>query len=170
MKKKINILGRKVPVLAVIMVLLVIGTASAALIDHYATLSGDVTVAETISVTGNGDPIPNGEIGSITFTDEMATFTIDNDGDGTSVNLVTTLFLDESAEAITDTEGITITYVVNADPLQTYELTGDAGILPQVITVEPGFNTVTVTFGADPALETGLYTIQVAVDPYTASE
>ena len=169
MKKKLNILGRKVPILAVMMALLVIGTASAALILNYATLTGTFTVGETLSVTGNDVAIPNGEAGAITFdvTSGEAIFTIDNDGADTSVNLVTTLFLDANELPISDARGITITYGVDTSISQSYELTGtaDAGILSQDILVDSGLNTVTVDFDQDPALVTGVYTIQVAVNP-----
>ena len=94
MNKKLNIFGRKVPVLAVMMALLVIGTASAAVFLNYATLSGDVEVTTPISVTeaGGESPLAIGGSGNLYFDSPPASFTINNDGTtSVDVMLVTTL-------------------------------------------------------------------------------
>jgi len=49
MKKKIELFGKKVPILAVVMAVLIIGTASAAVFMNYATLT-----SEDIELTANG--------------------------------------------------------------------------------------------------------------------
>lgn len=175
MKKKFNIFGRKVPVLAVVMAVLIIGTASAALIANYATLSGTFEVGETIVVTSDGDTILNGETGTIVFNESGgANFTIANSGDGTTVNLNTTLLLDEGTGPVVvdNTEGITITYEIDTDTEDPYILIGlENQLIPdQVIPIANGDNLVTVTFEGDPALVTGNYTIQVAVNPVIAPE
>ena len=174
MKKKIDILGRKVPVLAVMMVLLVIGTASAALIANYATLTGDVTVTNHISVVGDGGTT------LLDMGDGTGGFTITNtDSVGIDVEAVTTLYLNLPVDPtpqqlidceVTDVTGITIT--VNGFTLLYSELegayntltitaTGGTGTDPFV----PGITDVPVTFVAVPGVVTGDYTIQVAVNP-----
>ena len=165
MKKKIDILGRKVPILAVMMALLVIGTASAALISNYATLTGDVTVTNPITV--------NGGIETITFTEGVATFNIANSGtEPVLVNLDTKLYFNVvnpvPGDELINTEGTTIEYntveaidVVGVAPDDVY----DGNYVSVPLTVPVGGIDVIVTFDADPALEVGTYTIQVAVNP-----
>ena len=176
MKKKLNILGRKVPILAVMMALLVIGTASAALISNYATLTGDVTVTNPISVAGDGDSA------MLDMTDDAAGFTITNTGTpDIDVEVVTTLYLglptdteptpeDLLACEVTDLAGITIT-VGNT------EMNSVTGLNPVTMTAIGGTGTgteeypytgitiVPVIFDAVPGVVTGVYTIQVAVNP-----
>ena len=119
MKKKIDIFGRKVPVLAVMMVLLVIGTASAAVFTNYATLSGDVTVETGISVNG----IPLDDIGVLSFDGQSATFTINNTGDeSVGVELVTTIyevdaFGDIIGDPLTTSNGFDVVYSMDSTVL-----------------------------------------------------
>ena len=61
MKKNIEIMGRKIPFITILISLLVIGTASAALIQHYAVMEGDVTINSPITVSVNGTPVNLGE-------------------------------------------------------------------------------------------------------------
>ena len=61
MKKNIEIMGRKVSVMAVVVALLLISTASAALIQHYALMEGDVTINSPITVSINGTQVDLGE-------------------------------------------------------------------------------------------------------------
>ena len=92
MKKKFEIFGRKVPILAVVLAVLIIGTASAAVFMNYATLSGDVDVIADISVIdSDGDVIPIGDSGDLNFS-SPATFTIVNNGGASiDVDLVSTI-------------------------------------------------------------------------------
>ena len=175
MNKKLNIFGRKVPVLAVMMVLLVIGTASAALIVNYATLSGTFEVGETIGVTVTDA----GDLTKLDFeTDGVGVFTINNADTGVvNASVVTTLLLDQDGEGnldsapVSDTEGITIIYDIDTDNTEPYTLVGlkNQLIPDQVIPIASGDNVVTVTFEGNPDLEIGVYTIQVAVNPVTTS-
>ena len=176
MKKKINMLGIKVPVIAILIALLVIGTASAALIVNYATLTGEVAVYNPIGVIdGDNTLLPRGTDGVINFDGNgVATFKIDNGGVPANVNLVTTLMLDQDGPAtlyepveVTDTEGITITYTIGG---ASYPLTGVKGqVLPdQTIPLATAYNTITVTFDGVAGLETGIYSIIVAINPYIA--
>ena len=173
MKKKLNILGRKVPILAVMMALLVIGTASAALILNYATLSGTFNVDETLTVNGGvSETITFNEIG-------VGTFTIENEGDGTDVYLKTRLYLDPDGDGdgslpsalVTDTEGITITYTSSdiIDPAAPGDVLGVYEDVTATVTGgTPGASVttaVTVTLVATPGVETGVYTLEVDVDP-----
>lgn len=179
MKKKLNILGRKIPVLAVMMAILIIGTASAALIVNYAVLTGEVTVTNPVTITdGANTAVASGGTGVLTFVEDEAGFTIDNGGDPANVNLVTTLYLglptaenmpDDESESnyiVADTEGITITYTLSGVD---YPLIGEAGLAlsDQVIPIGSGANVIAVVFDADPGLMTGTYTIQVEVNPIT---
>ena len=166
MKKKLNIFKRKVPVLAVMVILLIIGTASAALIANYATLTGIYEVKQTIFVVGDNEANTK-----ITFgTDGVGTFVIINTGNDAEVEILTTLCLDlpdpvpedMSPYEVTDVEGITIT--VNGTDL-VYE---EESYLPAIVQVsggEPGITHVTVTFDAISAVVPGDYTIQMEVNP-----
>ena len=166
MKKKLNIFKRKVPVLAVMVILLIIGTASAALIANYATLTGIYEVKQTIFVVGDNEAND-----LITFgTDGVGTFVILNTGNDAEVEILTTLYLDlpdpipedVSPYEVTDVEGITIT--VNGTDLAY----GEESYLPATIEVlsgEPGITHVTVTFDSVPAVVPGDYTIQMEVNP-----
>ena len=172
MNKKLNIFGRKVPVLAVIMAVLIIGTASAALIVNYATLTGTYTIDETITVAGDGTTAD-----LIDITDGTAIFTITNKGDATSVNVDTTLYLDVPETMpidktmedymVTDTTGITITYTPPGTAPD--DTSGNYVLVNVPISVgtptTPVGTPVTVTFVAVPGVVTGDYTIQVEVKP-----
>lgn len=69
MKKEIKILNIKVPVVAILITLMVIGTASAAVYQHYATLQGNVTINSPISVTVDGHEIPLGGTHTLVIED-----------------------------------------------------------------------------------------------------
>ena len=58
--KTINIFGKNMPIVAILMALLVIGTASAAVFTHYATLEGKVAIESPITVIIDGFEIPLG--------------------------------------------------------------------------------------------------------------
>ena len=78
--KNMKIFGKKIPILAVMAVLLLVGTVSAALFAHYATLNGDIEVTSDVWVSDdNGDIELNGS-GELNFS-SPATFKIHNDGD-----------------------------------------------------------------------------------------
>ena len=68
MKKNIEIMGRKVSVMAIVVALLLITTASAATYRHYATLEGDVSINSPIHIIVDEEEIPLG--GTYTFTIE----------------------------------------------------------------------------------------------------
>ena len=183
MNKKLNILGRKVSVLAVMMALLVIGTASAALIVNYATLSGTFEVTNPITVTGSDFEAGIGGgagVFTITNTDETTV----------PVDVLVTLSLDATSTAIpygpvTNDDGIVMTIIVDDGTVSAVTTTlvniNDCGEYDTVIVTVPaasdddapvsGSTTVTVTFATDdPAVEPGIYTINVAINPYTAPE
>ena len=61
MKKNIEFMGRKISVMAIVVALLLISTASAAVYQHYATMQGNVTIESPITVTVNNTEIPLGE-------------------------------------------------------------------------------------------------------------
>ena len=178
MKKKLNILGRKVPILAVMMALLVIGTASAALIVNYATLTGTFGVTNPITV--NGDNFVTGIGGG------AGVFTIANtDTDAVDVDVLVTLSLDATNEAtqdgpVTNDAGIVMTLTATTDDGTITIVSGTLGGINELgeydivgITVPaaadastPSSTTVTVTFATtDPAVEPGTYTIEVAINP-----
>ena len=160
MKKKLNILGRKVPVLAVMMALLVIGTASAALIVNYATLSGTYEVGETITVVGNNVSNEN----EILFNgDGKGNFTITNVGSPVNVTVNTTLLLEDVM--VIDTEGITVTYNPGVPNIPD----DTNGVYEDVFVMAFTEDTVvTVTLGTIPGVVAGNYTLEVDVNPYVA--
>lgn len=71
MKKNIEILGRKVSVMAILIALLVISTASAAVYQHYATMMGNVAINSPVHIIVDGETIPLG--GTHTFDTEIVT-------------------------------------------------------------------------------------------------
>lgn len=169
--KPINIFGRKISVVAVLMIALLVGTASAALITSYGSVSGIFTVQETISVDGGS------------FTADMASgtasFNIGNEGDATSVNIIVGLVLDDGLEIspVINDDGITLTLVTDSgtppgtvylsdidDPDETGEYNAIEVSVPGA-TTESGSVSVTITFGADSGVEPGDYTINVDVVP-----
>ena len=167
MKKEIKIFKRKVPVLAVMVILLLIGTSSAALIANYATLSGTYEVKQTVFVVGDNEANTKLTFGA----DGVGTFIILNTGNDAEVEILTTLYLDlptdptpedVSPYEVTDVEGITIS-IDGIDLVY-----GEEDYLPatvQVLGGEPGINHVTVAFDSVPAVVPGEYTIQVEVNP-----
>lgn len=70
MKKNIEFMGRKISVMAIMVVLLVFSTASAAVYQHYATLQGDVKINAPISISVDGEVIELGRTHTL-LIDEM---------------------------------------------------------------------------------------------------
>lgn len=161
--KTFEIFGKKVPFIAVLMALLVIGTASAAVFMNYATLSGTVEVSNGISVTdSNGETFEaNGE-GVLNFSGPT-TFVINNaNNEPTIVNLVTVITLDEGS--INDLTGLTVDYSV-IDGTGVVEATG----IGTPVLVPPGGLTVEVVFDAANNAMPGEYEVVVGID-YIAEE
>ena len=161
MKNKIEIFGKKVPVIAILIALLVIGTASAAVFSNYATLKGTATVTNNISASlGDGTPINLGGEGVVDFNDEVV-FTINNGNEEPIiVNLVTTLTLNNGSGAmpITDEAGLTVDYsVINGTGVE-------ANGTGTLVLVPPGGLTVDVTFDAAGNAMPGEYEVTVAID------
>ena len=157
--KKIEIFGKKVPLFAILIALLVIGTASAAVFLNYATLTGDFdVVGDGISVTDSDDlELGLGESGILNFS-SPATFTINNDGTiPVIVDLVTTLYLDDVL--VTDEEGLTVDYSV-------FEGTG---VEEGLVLVPPGGLTIDVEPSYARNVIPGTYTLQVEVN-YSAED
>ena len=165
--KKIEIFGKKVPIFAILIALLVIGTASAAIFLNYATLTGAVDVSNGISVTDSDDVTfeANGE-GVLNF-DSPATFTINNDNDEPAiVNLVTSLtrnLNNEGEVVVDDYEGLTVDYSVIDGTGVEANGTGTPVLVP------PGGLTVEVNFTYEDNVMPGKYNITVAVD-YSAED
>ena len=160
--KKIEIFGKKVPIFAILIALLVIGTASAAIFSNYATLTDTIEVSNGISVTdSDGETFEaNGE-GVLDF-DSPATFTINNANDEPAiVNLVTSLTrnLNNEGEAVvTNYDGLTVDYSV-------IDGTGvEANGTGTLVLVPPGGLTVEVNFTYEDNVMPGKYNITVAVD------
>lgn len=159
--KKIEIFGKKVPVIAILIALLVIGTASAALFYNYATLEGTVKVTNDISVTDSDlvtFHIGDEGTGNLTF-ESPAKFTINNAGDEpVIVKLVTSLFF-ENNELTTEEEleGLYLYYSVIED---------GEDIESGPVLVPPGGLMVDVEFETADNAFPGNYTIQVAIDFY----
>ena len=163
MKKKIEILGRKVPILAVMMAILIIGTASAAVFLNYATLSGNATVGSSVSVFDSGDIDVTGTITGVLDFNSPATFTIKNTGDvPVTVELAGTI--DAVEPSPVDTEGLSITYA-GVDVTTDGDIT--TVIVPTGTVADPGISTITVTLEAVPNIQPGTYTVTVTVNPPT---
>ena len=162
------------------MALLVIGTASAALIANYATLTGEVEVTNPITVVGDG----TGTL--LDMGDGTGGFTITNTDSGDiGVEAVTTLYLDvldgtipedmylyevDDVEGITITvNGVTLLYSEVEEAYNTLTITavGGTGTGTEGDSFVSGTTPVPVTFVAVPGVVTGDYTIQVAVNPVT---
>ena len=151
--RTINMFGRKMPIIAILMALLVIGTASAAVFIHYATLSGTVEVTNDISV----DDIEIDGSGTLVFTDYSASFTINNDGDEpVIVELDTSLYFTQ--ELVINHEGLSVDYSVIND----YDNSHDNIEIGSVL-VPPGGLTVDVEFDATGNTIPGTYEIMVFV-------
>ena len=155
--KKIEIFGKKVPLFAILIAVLVIGTASAAIFMNYATLTGEIDVTHSISVSDyDTDPIALGGDGELIFA-SPATFVVNNNGDEpVIVDLVTTLFLD-SVE-VTDETGLAVDYsVINGSDVE-----------EGMVLIPPGGLTINVEFDAVDNAIPGTYTVQVEVN-YSAT-
>ena len=156
--KKIEIFGKKVPLFAILIVIMVIGTASAAVFLNYATLSGTVDVSNGISVTdSDGETFEaNGE-GALNF-DSPATFTINNEGETpTIVDLNTIILLNNDLvtdEVVTDFAGLTVGNSV----IEGTDVENGPVLVP------PGGLTVDVYFVAAENAMPGDYTILVEVN------
>ena len=154
--RTINIFGRKMPILAILMGLLVIGTASAAVFLNYATLSGTVEVTNDISV----DDIEIDGTGTLVFTDYLASFTINNDGDEpVIVYLDTSLYFngDIVYGDVVNYDGLSVDYSVIDD----YD--GDDNVETGYVLVPPGGLTVDIEFDATGNTIPGTYEIMVFV-------
>lgn len=157
MKKKIEIFGRKVPVIAIMIVLLVIGTASATVFNHYATLTGNVVIDSPITVIDDdGDRIPIGDFGDLTFT-SSAEFKVENSGNGdVTVYLVTTIkdIIGEEVQESSTTDPVTVIYTV----------TSPSGTIENgALTIPGGYtSTVSVEVSSPPNVE-GNYQVQVEI-------
>lgn len=159
MNKKISILGKKVPILAIFMAVLIIGTASAAIFTHYATLDGNIEVTSPVFVTG----VEIGGSGNLEFG-SPASFEISNDGDiPVIVELATTVTYTgiHEAEHATDSSGVYVDY----DVIENGDIVEQGDVL-----VPPGGLTVHVNFDTDEFIYPGTYNVQVEVKPYSGVE
>lgn len=76
MKKELTIFKRKISLMAIVVVLLVVGTASAAVYSHYATMMGNVAIDSPISITVDGHEIEIGETHTLFIEDITSPCTI----------------------------------------------------------------------------------------------
>ena len=183
--KTINIFGRKISVVAVLMIALLVGTASAAMISHYAELSGTVEVPTIIDTSSDiiEFAVTTNEVG----TTGVGTFDITNAIESNvEVSVDTELWVDPDSDASTansymvvDTSGIVITYGTGT-PASPDDVSGDYGLVVVTATAGtedseyldetvPGVTSVQVTFVAEPGVVTGTYTINVDVNPLGVS-
>lgn len=120
--KKVKILGRSIPVLAIVAVLASAGLASAALLSHYGKITGTVDVQQSVLVDG-GDYLQINTYGSGT----VAGNTI-RDGPHTLLNqadvpVTVTLETAQSGDGTpdNDVEGITTTYTTTVTESSSYD-------------------------------------------------
>ena len=75
--RTISIFGRKMPILAILMAALIVGTASAAVYSHYATLTGTVNVGSPLIITFNDEDVPTGSIATMNLGQVMYPDSVD---------------------------------------------------------------------------------------------
>ena len=163
MNKKIEIFGKKVPVIALVIALLVIGTASAAVFMNYATLTGtDVIDGPSIYVIdSDGNIVPTGDDGDLNFS-SPATFSINNTADtNVTVELNTTLSVTNSTGSTVNDDGITVVYSGDGVNVTTDPVT----VVVPAADTEEGQSVVTVTLIYAPNIMAGNCTVTVDVDP-----
>ena len=168
MKKKIEIFGKKVPIIAILMVVLVIGTASAALFNNYATLIGTEEVKPQVYVTdSDGTQIDPEEGGTLNFS-SPATFTINNTGNSNvTVRLNHTLNATNETGANVNEEGLSVAYSgIDVNTTGTYLNALVLVEVPAAVSDVEGMSTVTVTLVQEPNVIPGNCTIEVEIDPY----
>lgn len=163
--KPINIFGRKISVVAVLIVALLIGTASAALITTYGGVSGTVEVPETFSIVGNDPSVDSYIPNLIIFTENSGNMEITNNIDsGVTANIVTSVYRGDAPEP--NTQGVSIEYIVGGITIGTSNgaIDGSMSVVPITVPANDIVD-VTVTFIPDAALDPGDYTIQIDVNP-----
>jgi len=146
MKKKIEIFGRKIPILAVLMALLIVGTASAAV--TYFAFSGTVAVTSPFS-EGEGHEF---EIMLNANDNAQKTFEIAN---GANTPILVELVTSITADGLSDTSGITVEYC-DEDGIMLSDLDNDE---KQELVISPGGMFITVSVHTDANLDTDTYTI-----------
>lgn len=172
MKRHFELFGKKVPVIALVITLLVIGTASAAVFQHYATLSGTHEIPGT-SITvydSNGDFVDLDKIGVLNFN-TATNFTINNSAvDPVTVYLKTGIVTKNTTGAVVDNEGITFN-CTGANV--TYEGCSSIGNCSFEVDV-PGANggegesTVDVELSFAANIKEGNCTVTIDVNPFTS--
>ena len=123
--KEITIFKRKVPFITILIALLVIGTASAAVIQHYAVMEGDVTINSPITVSVDGTVINLGEPHTLVIDAISTPCTIReilefNNTHGSPVDVSLFWILYESGEIYPDLDASTSHWVY--DNVQTYSV------------------------------------------------
>ena len=121
--KEITIFKRKVPFITILIALLVIGTASAALIQHYALMEGDVTINSPITVSVDGTVVDLGEPhtldAEIVTTPDTISETLEfNNTHGSPVDVSLFWILYESGETYPDLNAETSYWIY--DNVETY--------------------------------------------------
>lgn len=81
MKKELIIFKRKIPLILILMTLLVVGTASAAVYSHYATMMGNVSIESPISIIVDDQAIEIGETHTLIIENIISPCTISKDFD-----------------------------------------------------------------------------------------
>lgn len=148
--KQIKIFGKSIPILAILAILM-IGTASAALFAHYATLDGDIEVTSNVWV----NDLAIGDEGDLVF-ESPAPFEIHNEGNvPVLVDLVTTLEL--NGTLVTDETGLYVDYSI---------IPGSTNVVEEGLAiVPPGGVIATVDFTTHEFAVPGTYTTIVEVNP-----
>ena len=171
MKKTFEIFGKKVPLIAILIALLVIGTASAAVFVNYATLSGTHEIPGT-SITvydSNSNPIDPDDLGDLNFS-SSASFSINNsDGSALIVYLETNLTAEDTEGNPVDTEGITVECIGTDVLFVNDSVSGnDASytvLVPAMFGDDEGESVISVDVSFAPNIMEGNCTITVQVNP-----
>lgn len=151
--KTINIFGKNMPIIAILMALLVIGTASAAVFYNYATLEGEVEITSPLKVTTLvGSEMVDVDVGATVIVDVITTgYPYDvsasfgfNNSYGSALNVSIYMELNDSSDTL-----------IYNNYIESYP-------------VVPGSSSYTATLDIpDQAILDGTYTYKVIILPET---
>ena len=153
MKKKIEIFGKKVPLIAILVVALIISTASAAVYQHYATMMGDVAINSPVHIIVDGEVIPLGGTYELTIDDIMPLCTISE-----------TFYFNNTYGSPIDVSVLWILYEKNA-PLPLNASTSYWVYDTEIVTVSTGISAPYTVSLYVPAYMMGDHTFRIDVNP-----
>ena len=153
MKKKIEIMGRKVSVMAIVVALLLISTASAAVIQHYAVMEGNVMINSPVHIIIDDEEIPLGGTYNLVIEDVEPPCTISE-----------TFYFNSTYGSDIDVSVLWILYETNAptplDASASYWVYDN-----EIVTVSPGMSEAYTVSLDIPSYMNGGHTFRIDVNP-----